>query len=306
MNSPVALFIFNRPDEAKLVFQRIKEYQPPVLFIIADGPHDEKLGEAEKCEKAREIIKQVDWKCEVFTHLSEVNLGCKKRIFSGLELVFSLVEEAILLEDDCVPHPSFFPFCEQLLERYRHDSRIMSISGSNFQFGRNQTGYSYQFSHFFHCWGWASWRRAWEHCDLNLDLWPQVRNDEVLYNIFQDRRATEYWTRIFEKQYRGENNSWAYSTIFSWIIQNGLHIHPNHNLTTNIGFSLSATNTKVAASDSIYANMDTSEIQFPLEHPPYVIRNVRADKFTQQSLYDLYFLIRASRKLVRVFKKLVL
>ena len=174
MDTPIALFIFNRPDTTQKVFSAIRDSKPTKLLIVADGPRPERPEEEEICTATRAIVNQVDWPCEVLTNFADHNLGCKARISSGLNWVFETVEEAIILEDDCVPSLSFFPFCEQLLEQYRHDSRIMSISGSNFQFGKNKTSYSYHFSHFFHGWGWASWQRAWEHCDLNLGLWPKI------------------------------------------------------------------------------------------------------------------------------------
>jgi hypothetical protein len=80
------------------------------LLLIADGPRQDWEGEAETCRQVREIVARVDWPCEVFQNFSERNLGCQERMISGLDWVFSLVDEAIILEDDCLPDPSFFPF----------------------------------------------------------------------------------------------------------------------------------------------------------------------------------------------------
>ena len=146
MNTPVAFIIFKRPETTIKVFEAIRQAKPPQLFVIADGANINNIDEIKRCENTRAIIERVDWDCEVFKNYSDNNLGCAKRVSSGLDWVFNHVEEAIILEDDCLPHPTFFPFCEQLLTRYKTDTRIASISGQNVQFGRNTIQYSYYFS----------------------------------------------------------------------------------------------------------------------------------------------------------------
>ena len=130
LKTPVAFIIFKRPDTTKKVFETIRQIKPSKLFVIADGPREEKR-ETEKCAATRAIIDSIDWDCEVLKNYSDLNLGCKKRVATGLDWVFSIVEEAIILEDDCVPHPTFYRFCEKLLEKYRDDKRIMTICGTN-------------------------------------------------------------------------------------------------------------------------------------------------------------------------------
>lgn len=302
MDTPVALFMFNRPQTTRRVFDAIRAAKPSLLLVIADGPRENRLGESEKCAASRQIIEQVDWNCQLLTNYSEVNLGCKQRIASGLNWVFDTVEQAIILEDDCLPHPSFFPFCEELLDRYRDDTRIMSITGQNVQFGRNNTGYSYHFSRFFHCWGWATWRRAWQHYDLEMKLWPKIKDSYASSSIFQDSRTSRYWKTVFQQQYDGKFSTWDYSATFSFLVQNALHVHPSQNLIKNIGFGADATNTAIGAEESRYANMEVFEMPFPLQHPPYVVPNIQADKFTQETHYDPTFLYRVKSKLMKVLK----
>ncbi|MFM6245941.1 MAG: FkbM family methyltransferase, partial [Dolichospermum sp.] len=131
LKTPVCFIIFNRPDVTQRVFQKISEAKPPKLLVIADGPRIDKVGEEQKCAATRAIIDQVDWECQVLTNYSDINLGCRKRIYTGLDWVFSQVEEAIILEDDCLPDSSFFRFCEELLEKYRDHPRIMLVCGQN-------------------------------------------------------------------------------------------------------------------------------------------------------------------------------
>ena len=179
LTTPVAFLIFNRPDTTARVFEAIRQAKPPKLLVVADGPRPDRPDDVEKCKAARAIIDRVDWACEVLTNYSDLNLGCGKRPATGITWVFEQVEEAIIFEDDCLPHPSFFRFCEELLNYYRHDERIMVISGNNFQFGRNRTDDSYYFSRYNHIWGWASWRRAWEYFDYDLKLWPKIGRAHV-------------------------------------------------------------------------------------------------------------------------------
>jgi len=292
LTTPVAFFIFNRPDTTFKVFEKIREAKPQKLLIIADGAKfPEEWGE---CNKARSIIEQIDWNCEVSTNFSEINLGCKLRVSSGLDWVFSEVEEAIILEDDCLPEPSFFGFCQELLEYYRNDTRIMCISGNNFQFGRRRTLDSYYFSAFSHCWGWATWRRAWQYYDLEIKLWEIIKDDYWLRNMFHSYHAIKYWKHIFQEVYSNLIDTWDYQWFFACCIQSGLTILPNVNLVSNIGFNNDATHTK--ASNHL-ANIPVQSIDFPLIHPQFIIRDTQADAFTQRSVFRLSLLSQIKRML---------
>jgi hypothetical protein len=299
VQTPVALIIFNRPHTTERVFAEIAQAKPPKLFVIADGPRPDRLGEAEKCVATRAIIDRVDWECEVFKNYSEVNLGCGRRPATGISWVFEQVEEAIILEDDCVPHPTFFRFCEELLERYRDDERVMHIAGNNFQFGRRRTPFSYFLSWHNICWGWASWRRAWQHFDMGVKLWPPFRDTSWLLDIVGDARAAQYWQKVFDQAYASKGNVeyWDYQWTFTCWAQNGLSILPNTTLISNIGFGEGATHTK--SSRDIRRNLPTTEMSFPLRHPPYVVRNREADQFFIEQV-----VLPRSPKQLSVYRKL--
>jgi hypothetical protein len=284
LKTPVAFAIFKRPETTAKVFEAIRQAKPPKLFVIADGPRLDVPGEAEQCAATRAIIDRVDWNCEVFTNYSETNLGCGKRLSSGLDWVFDRVEEAIILEDDCLPEPSFFRFCEELLDKYRDDCRIFSISGQNVQFGRQSIEYSYYFSRYSHVWGWASWRRAWQYYDFKMKLWPEIKARNLLRDILAEPEAIECWTEIFESMYKGQINTWDYQWTFTGWVQNGLSILANVNLISNLGFGNGSTNT--SSSTSRYSNMPLQALNFPLKHPPFIVRNTQADEFTQKTLYN--------------------
>lgn len=298
LKTPVAFIVFKRPDTTEKVFEAIRKAKPPKLLVIADGPRADRPGEAENCAATRAVIERVDWECEVLKNYSGINLGCKQRVSSGLNWLFDLVEEAIILEDDCLPHPSFFRFCEELLTYYRDEQRITSISGQNVQFERRRSEYSYYFSHYYHSWGWATWRRAWQHYDVQMQLWSGVRDSGLLDEILTSKRAVDYWKKTFQSTYDGYVDTWDFQWIFASWLQNGLTIIPNVNLISNIGFSpFGSTNT--TTTDSPYASMPTAEMMFPLQHPATLVRNVEADKFTQDTLYNPSWLTRAKAKIKR-------
>ncbi|MBD2305817.1 glycosyltransferase family 2 protein [Chroococcidiopsis sp. FACHB-1243] len=300
LKTPVVFIIFNRPDTTAKVFEAIRQVKPPQLFVIADGARDDKPGEAEKCAAARAIIEQVDWKCEVIKNYSDINMGCQCRVSSGLNWVFSNTEEAIILEDDCLPHPTFFQYCEELLEYYRHDRRIMSIAGVNFQAGQQRTEYSYYVSLYHDCWGWATWKRAWQYFDFDMKLWSMIKDSGILTDKLLSFQAAKYWHRTFCLTYNGQINSWFFRWLFSCWVQSGLGIFPNVNLISNIGFGQAATHT---TSYSSYSNMKIGEMQFPLKHPPYVLQNLDADKFTQKTRFNAPIWSRAVAKLQKLIYK---
>jgi len=302
LTTPVAFLIFNRPDTTARVFEAIRQAKPPQLLVVADGPRPDRPDDIEKCKAARAIIEGVDWDCEVLTNYSDVNLGCKNRVSSGLDWVFSLVEEVIILEDDCLPHPSFFRFCQDLLDYYRDDKRIMAISGDNFQLGRNRTEYSYYFSRYSHIWGWATWRRAWQYYDVKMKLWQEIRDGNWLESILGKTQAVKYWTKIFQTYYDGKIDTWDYPWNFACWIQNGLTILPNVNLVSNIGFGEDATHT--IGSKSRLANLGVQEMNFPLKCPPFLIRNEGADNYTQKNIFNPNLFQRIKNKLGRIANSL--
>lgn len=283
LKTPVAFIIFNRPDITHRVFEEIRRAKPPRLFIVADGPRSDVLDDADKCKATRSIIDMVDWPCEVMKDYSDHNLGCKRRVSSGLDWVFDNSDEAIILEDDCVPDTTFFRFCEEMLERYKDDKRVMAVSGNNFWFGKKRTNYSYFFSRYPRIWGWATWASAWKHFDIDMKSWPEIRDGGWLDGMFNNKHALEYRRDVFEKAYSGELNVWGASWLYSCWVQNSLTIVPNVNLVTNIGFGDEATHTK---GSSKFDMVETAPMEFPLIHPPFILRDVEYDRYSEREVFS--------------------
>jgi hypothetical protein len=294
LSTPVVFIIFNRPDVTQRVFNVIARAKPSKLLVIADGPRDHKSGEAEKCYLTRAIIHQVNWQCEVLTNYSDENLGCKERIVSGLNWAFKEVEEAIILEDDCLPDPSFFRFCSDMLERYRHDKRIGMISGDNFLPQDWISDSDYYFSRYSHIWGWATWRRAWVEYDPEILTWPSLREENWLKSLALENSEQQYWGKMFDKVHAAEIDTWDYQWVFTCWLRGMLSVMPKVNLISNIGFGKDATHTK---GGSIYANLPTQSIQFPLKENEVILPNLIADNFTAKNMFTLSI----SRRIYRRF-----
>lgn len=231
-STPVALHIFNRPQYSNQVFAAIAQAQPSTLFIVADGPRADVPEDDDLCQQARAIVDQVDWECEVFTRFAESNLGGRCCNVQGLDWVFSQVEEAIILEDDCLPHPSFFPFCQAMLAQYRHQSQVKTISGSNFLRDTLSIPQTYVFSKFFVSWGWASWRRAWQDNDLKMTGWHQFKQTQPQF--FEQQALTDWVTQLFDWAYQSQQ-VWDIPWFYSCLVQDGLTVVPKVNLISNIG-----------------------------------------------------------------------
>lgn len=303
LQTPVVLIIFKRADTTAKVFEAIRQAKPQKLLVIADGPRSHIPGEAEKCAKTRAIIDGVDWECEVFKNYSDVNLSCRDRVPTGLDWVFENVEEAIILEDDCLPHPSFFKFAWEMLEKYRHDTRVMHIAGCNFGISGSTKNESYYFSSRTDIWGWATWKRAWKYYDVNMRLWPDFKKEERLLDIVNYHQEYQDKLQRWERYYTEDVTNWDLQWHFACVTQGNYSIVSSKNLITNIGFGADALNTK--DSKSIFANLKAEELEFPLVHPKFFIRDKQADiryAKLRQSEYPKNIFKRIIRKIQRNLK----
>jgi hypothetical protein len=276
-HTPILFLIFNRPDTTEKAFEIIKKMKPEKLFVSADGPRPHKAGEKEKCDRTRKIIERVDWKCEVHKNFSDENLGCKKGVVKGINWFFENVEEGIIIEDDCILDDSFFPFVQQLLERYRNDERIMHIGAANFQDGKKRGEASYYFSKFCHVWGWATWRRAWKHYDVQIKSFSEFKEKQLIKNILPDKKMQNHWLKLFQTVYDNALDTWDFQWVYTVWEQKGISIIPNVNLVSNIGFGEEATHTR--DSEHILAENKSGSVT-ELIHPKIMEINEDADRYT--------------------------
>lgn len=282
--TPVLFIIFNRPDTTRRVFDEIRKIKPLKLYIVADGPR-EMAEDKKKCDAARAIVKDVDWDCEVKYLFRETNLGCGLGVATAMTWFFENEPEGIFLEDDSLPHESFFWYCQELLERYRDDERIMMISGNNFQHGIKRGDGSYYFSRYPLTSGSAGWRRGWKLYDFNMTKLLDFIETNQIKNIFENPSVQEYWLKILEQTYRKEIVAWDYQWLFTVWTQNGLSITPNVNLVSNIGYGhKDATNTIDASCNR--ANLEIHPVG-ELVHPSFIIQDKEADEYESKNTYSI-------------------
>lgn len=280
LETPVAVLIFNRPDLTKLVFQEIRKVKPKKILVVADGSRFPE--EEEKCRNARQVFNKIDWECELLTNFSEVNLTSPIRCSSGIDWIFSNVEEAIILEDDCLPSESFFFFCQEMIERYREDERIMHISGSNFRRVPRKNDYSYCFSKYGTAWGWATWRRAWKYFDFEMKEWLSLRQTNWIETIHKDKIEQQHWIKVFDSCTLGGDPHWDYAWMFSCWSKGGLSIIPEVNLVSNTGCRWDGT--RHSSVDDSLALVPRHTLQ-SLRHPEQIIQDTETNNY----LFDIRF-----------------
>ena len=303
LNTPVLFIIFRKPDTTKKVFEQIRKAKPKHLFVAANAPRPDNEEEAEKCQKAREIINFVDWDCKLETLFRNNYLSAKISISSAIDWFFKNVEEGIILEDDCLPSQSFFWFCQELLEYYRADTRIMTISGTNFQFGKMRGEGSYYFSKYSHLWGWATWRRAWKHYDVGIKSFEIFKTENQIKNISPIKQQQKYWIYIFQKVYDNKINTWCYQWGYTCFTNNGLCITPKVNLVSNIGFGIDSTHTK--DENSIVSSMEAKDIT-EINHPSFILPDQEADIFDSKINFgNISIFIRVKNKVLRIISKVI-
>jgi len=279
---PVLLVIFNRPNHTPRVVEALRLAKPAHLFVTADGPRPDHPEDIEKCHQARKIATDIDWNCDVKTRFLDKNLGCGRAVSSGISWFFEHVEYGVILEDDCVPHPHFFPFCGELFERYADDKRIMGINGLA-PYPARKHPYDYHFSQRFRCWGWGTWRRAWNHFSYDINTIDKTEFLEMVRTYYPFSFHRQPRLRRFERVISGDLKTWAFRYEVARYAQNGLIITPERNLIKNIGFDRSATHTKHA--NPVFANLEIHPLEFPLRHPPFVYADGRPERSLEKALH---------------------
>ncbi|MBI5403062.1 MAG: hypothetical protein HY959_06650 [Ignavibacteriae bacterium] len=299
-HTPILFLIFNRPDTTAKVFERIREIKPKKLFVSADGPRTNKPGEAERCEETRRIIDGVDWECEVHRNFSSENLGCKRGVVKGITWFFENAEEGIIIEDDCILEESFFAFAEEMLARYRNDERIMHIGAANFQDGKIRGDASYYFSKLCHVWGWATWRRAWKHYDVQIKTFEKFKTENGISKILKDEKMQAHWMKLFRTVYDNALDTWDFQWVYSVWEQGGMSVIPNVNFVSNIGFGEDATHTLDSA--HVLAENKTGKLE-EIVHPEKMQADEEADLYTfYRKIYQSKW-SKVKTKVKSIFKK---
>lgn len=259
--TPIVFITFNRPEESIQTFMAIREVKPTKLYFVSDGARPYIDGEQELVDNCRNLINKVDWDCEVIKVFSDKNLGCMRRIVTALSLVFDEVEEAIILEDDCLPNLDFFKFMEWGLANFRNDSEIGMISGSNLIAHKYEIDFKNGFSNFINIWGWATWRRIWTVHNPYLSMKEVKLNLKNNTNHLQfNKWQTQYWSELLKYTlYAG--STWDFQLQYTFFRLKLKSVYPKHNLIYNIGFSGTGTHTTIKVPEYVYLNKPINVFQ---------------------------------------------
>lgn len=284
--TPVVLIAFNRPHLAQRTLDAVRQAAPTRLFLIADGPRADRPEDVELCAATRAVFDGIDWPCDVQRRWSDVNLGLEANIELGLDWVFAQAPQALVFEDDCTPHPTFFPYADELLERYRDDPRIWQISGNRHGVAPRFFRDSYAFTTWASVWGWGTWADRWQRHragfsrdhvrvsatdagDAPVRSTPAVPAPGTLVtragrqHFVEAARSTDVVTHGWDKHW------WL--TIMT---EGGLSITPSVNLVENQGFGADATHTVSPGRSD-----DPAEpMVFPLRHPAQVVLDVAVER----------------------------
>ena len=269
LNTPVLFLIFNRPETTQQVFDTIRAAAPEDLYIVGDGPRKDHPEDILHCRQAREIATKVDWDCRIHTLFREENLGCGNAVSSAINWFFAHVPCGIILEDDCIPDPSFFGFCQSLLQYYEDNNRVMMISGTNFLENQPGSNTSYYFSRYYPLWGWASWQRAWRLYDREMVRWPEFRTSSHLSSIFHDEQIVQFLDEMYQACYEKKIDTWDIQWSFTCLLHHGLCAIPGVNLISNIGFTGAHANGKRSKQHNLpRISLDTQRLVHPIDVLP--------------------------------------
>ena len=285
LTTPILLLIYKRSEELAKLLEVLAVVQPTNLYVAGDGPKNDIDSDCDQVEQARALIETINWPCSITTLYRTENLGCRSAVSEAISWFFRQEQEGIILEEDCIPSISFFDYCTELLARFRDDDRVFAISGDNFQPEDFVCQHSYYFSKYPHCWGWATWRRAWSCWDDSMMTWPTARDNGILRGLNDGCSEFEsYWSDRFDAVYDRRIDSWAYPWTYLCWAQNGLTVLPARNLVTNIGFGDQATRTKKGGPN---IGKKSEEIDWPLTHPTTIFRRTDADSYTDRNHFKI-------------------
>jgi hypothetical protein len=263
---PILFLIFNREDITLQSLASIKQYSPDRLYIAADGPRIEKPEEYALCKNTRNsVLKAIDWNCEVKTLFREHNLGCANAVYSAITWFFENEEYGIIIEDDCIIHPDFYRLCEELLPVYKDEEKVMLITAQNHTPDLNHAN-QLVFTNECFIWGWASWHRAWNKMDMDMSQWPQYKFRKLIKNFGFIGACFKlyYWNRAYKNL--STNSSWATRWFFSMLVNQGLCLSSNVNLSVNIGITTGGVHYEKGDIDP-YTHIPFGSIKWPIQIP---------------------------------------
>ena len=308
----IGIFIFKRGEKAGLIIDQISKIKPLKLYLIGDGPRNEaEREEVEKCR--REVEKHITWDCTVIKNYANSNRGVYENIAGGAKWVLERESSAIFLEDDNFPALSFFPFCKEMLERYKDDSRILWVCGTNYlKEYKPEDGSDYVFTQLMLPCGWASWSHKFsKFYDGGLSLYNDNYIKERIKKNYKNKALL--WQNI--QSWDAENRrikkgikpmSWDFQMAFTIRVHNLLGIAPKYNQIMNIGADNLSTHGGVSMDlemTSRFCEIPIREMSFPLNHPKVCLVDLGFEKKTEKIIVQPWT-FRFKAKVAKVIKRI--
>lgn len=292
---PILILAWKRPEKLKLLILKLKSAKPNKIYVSIDGPNNDRLC-IKKVKETKDIIdKEINWKCSLSKNYETKNIGCKNAVSKGISWLFRFEEYGIILEEDCIPDLSFLLFAEAMLNKYKKDKSVFTITGDCFVKNSNKYKETYYYSKYPHCWGWATWKDRWDNFDSEIKFWPLLKQSKKWKRIHPNLLERIYWNKIMDRVFKNEIDSWAYPWAGSIWNKEGKTVTPMLNLVTNLGFEEDGTHT--LDKKSKLGNKPVYEIK-QFIGPKNREKNFHLDK---ECFYSTFFVI-SFKKLIHLLK----
>lgn len=279
---PVLLILFTRQDTTKQLIDVLRKVQPRTIYIAADGARTHKKGEDQRVSELREYVDQaIDWSCTIHKKYAQENLGCKYNPQDAITWFFEQVQMGVILEDDCIPSESFFPFAYDILNHYKNDYRIFGFTGTSMVSQASKSKASYYYSEYVQTWGWGTWADRWQMHLKNLENFEEHLDDPLAQSRIENKIANRQIIHRARISFRDQLDAWDYQWFYSAFANRGLFVVPSQNLVRNIGFGEDATHTK----DMTNRVLKECEIDFPLVRPVNILPNLYWDDIFYKTKY---------------------
>jgi len=251
--APIVLFIYNRPWHTQQTVETLQKNElanESELFIYSDAAKNEQASES--VNAVREYIKTINGFKEITIILRDKNWGLADSIIDGVTKIVNEYGRIIVLEDDLVTSPYFLKFMNEGLTMYENEDKVASIHGYIYPIDNLPNTFFIKGAD---CWGWATWKRAWDVFEPN----GQKILDELKSRGLEkgaDFNNSYGLTQMLKDQIKGKNNSWAVRWYMSAFLKDMLTLYPGKSYVQNIGNDDSGTHCGV--SDIFRVELSTS------------------------------------------------
>lgn len=281
MQAPLIIIAFNRPQLLDTLLDVVRKHHNGYVYFVIDGPRLHNPDDFDKVQAVRSQAKAYLESKPGEIIASETNMGCYLRIKTGIDEVLEREPAAIILEDDCIPSPSFFAWINAMLNIYADDPSVACVCGTNL----NELKGSEE-SHFFNIhaitWGWGVWSRSWRFFISDENEYWRERRAVSNQRLFRKPLRKWYWEMIWKKTYQGQITAWDYRWMFTLHRYSLLTVTSSVNLIENVGCGPDATNT----GESVFLNRRAGEALTVKDKQKAKHVNLRYDQWVEDHFFS--------------------